>query len=118
MDLVPLKNNIFHDVRLNEIITKTVERLGELKLIDKKYLSDGEFILYLMNLVEHLVDKKDKIDKKKLLLDLFKNHYGATDADLQLIDRMIEFLHTNHKVKKVSYYKMFKAGLTEWFRKK
>lgn len=118
MDLVPLKNSIFHDVRMNEVISKILEKLNELKLMERKYVGDGEFILYLMNLVENLVDKKDKIDKKKLIMDLFKNHYGATPAELDLIDKMIEFLHTNHKIKKVSYYKMFKAGLCEWFKKK
>lgn len=118
MDLVPLKNSIFHDVRMNEVISKILEKLNELKLTERKYVGDGEFLLYLMNLVENLVDKKDKIDKKKLIMDLFRNHYGATQAELELIDKMIEFLHTNHKIKKVSYYKMFKAGLSEWFKKK
>ena len=118
MDLVPLKNSIFHDVRMNEVISKILEKLTELKLIERKYVGDGEFILYLMHLVENVVDKQDKIDKKKLIMDIFKNHYGATPAELELIDKLIEFLHKNHKIKKVSYYKMFKAGLSEWFKKK
>lgn len=116
MDLVPLKNNLFHDVRLNEVVEKIYTRLLELKLVDKKYVADAEFILYLMNMIEHLVDKKDKINKKQLLLTLLKNHYSASDADLLVAERILEFLFTNKQVKKVSYYKIFKTCLKEWFK--
>ena len=51
MDLIPLRNNLFHDVRLAEVIDKIYTRLQELKLIDKKYIGDAEFILYLMNMI-------------------------------------------------------------------
>lgn len=118
MEFVPIKNSIYRDVRLTEVISKVVERLNELHLIERKYVGDGEFILFLMNLVENIVEKKDKIDKKKLVLDIFRNHFSASPAEIELIDKMIEFLHTNNKIKKVSYYRMFKAGLAEWFLKK
>jgi hypothetical protein len=118
MDLIPLRNNLFHDVRLAEIVEKIYNRLQELKLIDKKYIGDAEFILYLMNMIEHLVSKKDGIDKKELLLSIYKNHYGATPVDILLIEKIIEFLHKNKSVKKVSYYKIFKTSLKEWFLKK
>ena len=122
MDLIPLRNNLFHDVRLAEVIDKIYNRLQELKLIDKKYIGDAEHILYLMNMIEHLVSKTQskthKIDKKELLLSIYKNHYGATPADILLIEKIIEFLHKNKSVKKVSYYKIFKTSLKEWFVKK
>lgn len=118
MDLIPLRNNLFHDVRLAEVIEKIYTRLQELKLVDKKYIGDAEFILYLMNMIEHLVSKKDGIDKKELLLSIYKNHYGANTADIMLIEKIIEFLHKNKSVKKVSYYKIFKTSLKEWFVKK
>jgi hypothetical protein len=118
MDLIPLRNNLFHDVRLAEIAEKIYTRLLELKLVDKKYIGDAEFILYLMNMIEHLVSKKDGIDKKELLLSIYKNHYAANDTDILLIEKIIEFLHKNKSVKKVSYYKIFKTSLKEWFIKK
>jgi hypothetical protein len=118
MDLIPLRNGLFHDVRLNEIIGTVVGRLNELKLIDRRYVGDAEFVLYLMNILEHLVEKKDKIDKKALLKEIFRNHYGATEGDLVIIDKMVDFLHASKQVKKVSYYKIFKCALKEWFKKK
>jgi hypothetical protein len=118
MDLIPLRNGLFHDVRLNEIITTIVGRLNELKLIDRRYIGDAEFVLYLMNIIEHLVVKKDKIDKKALLKELFRNHYGATETELMIIDKMVDFLHSNKQVKKVSYYKIFKCAIKEYFKKK
>lgn len=118
MDLIPLQNEILRDVKRNSVISKILERLNDLKLVDKKYVSDAEFILYLMNLIEHLVDKKDKLDKKQLLKDILKNHYSASEGELIVIDKIIEFLHTKKQVKKVSYYKIFKCALKEWFKKK
>jgi len=116
MDLIPLRNNLFHDVRLNEIVEKICDRLLELKLINKKYIGDAEFILYLMNMIEHLVSKKDGIDKKELLISIFKNKYNADAGEVILIEKIIEFLHKNKSVKKVSYYKIFKTCLKEWFK--
>lgn len=118
MDLIPLQNGLLRDVKQHNVVSKILERLNELNLLDKKYVSDAEFILYVMNLIEHLVDKKDKLDKKQLLKDLLKHHYGATEGDLVVIDKTIEFLHTKKQVKKVSYYKLFKCALKEWFKKK
>lgn len=116
LDLIPLRNGVLKDVRLNEVVSKIVERLVELKLIDRKYVGDAEFVLYLMNLIEHLVAKKDGINKKEIVLSIFKNHYGASDPELKIIDSMIEFLHSNKQVKKVSYYKLFKTCMREWFK--
>lgn len=118
MDLIPIRNSLFHDVRMNEIIDKIYSRLIELKLIDRKYVTDTEFILYLMNIIENLVTKKDNINKKELLIKILKNHYSASESELVVVDKMIQFLHTNKQVKKVSYYKLFKTTIKEIFFKK
>jgi hypothetical protein len=116
LDLIPLRNGVLKDVRLNEVVSRIVERLVELKLVDRKYIGDAEFILYMMNMIEHLVAKKDGIDKKTVVLSIFKNHYSATEPELKMVESILEFLHSNKRVKKVSYYKIFKTCLREWFR--
>lgn len=118
MDLISLNNTLYQDVRKNEIIEKIMNRLNELKLVNIKYIGDAEFIKYLMNIIEYLVIKKDKIDKKELLLLIFKNHYNATDNDLIIIDKIVEYIFNNKGIKKVSYYKLFRCAIKEWFFKK
>lgn len=118
MELIPLKNNIYKDVRLIQLKNAIFGRIQELNLTDKKYLQDPEFVLYVMNIAEHLVYKKDGINKKDLLLTIAKDSFGATEEEVQAMSKTIDFLHINKSVKKVSYYKLFKVGLKEWFRKK
>lgn len=118
LDLIPIKNTILHDVQFNAIKDKIMNRLQELRLTDVKYVADAEFVLYVMNLIEHLVAKKDKIDKKELFVSIAREHLGASDEQIDLLKSLIEFLHVNKSIKKVSYYKAFKAGFSEWFRKK
>jgi hypothetical protein len=114
MEVVPLKNNLLQDFRFNEIKTAIIKQLTDKALIDTKYKLDSEFLTYLTNIIEFLVDKKDKVDKKDLALDIFKNLFGANEDELVLIARNIEYLHSNRFIKKVSYWKLFKCGMREW----
>jgi hypothetical protein len=79
---------------------------------------DNEFLTLLTNLIEYLVVKKDKINKKQLALEIMKDFFAATDEDLELIGRNIDYLHNNRVIKKVSFWKLFKAGICEYFKKK
>lgn len=112
---VPLKNNLLQDYRVNEIKAAIIKQLTDKALIDGKYKTDVEFLTYLTNIIEFLVDKKDKINKKDLALDIFKNLFGANQDELDLINRNIEYLHSNRFIKKVSYWRLFKCSVREWF---
>jgi len=83
-----------------------------------KYKLDNEFLTLLTNLIEYLVARKDKINKKQLALEIMKDYFAATDEDLEIIGKNIEYLHNNKVIKKVSFWKLFKAGFCEWFAKK
>ena len=37
--------------------------------------------------------------------------------EINAIENNIEFIHQNKNIKKVSFYKMFKTGLSEWFKR-
>jgi len=120
LSIVPLKNNILNDFKKNEIKTSIINRLRELNLDPTKYKLDAEYLTLICNLVEHLVVKKDKIDKKKLVLDVFNDLFSCdiTQEEINTIENNIEFIFQNKNIKKVSFYKMFKTGLSEWFGKK
>jgi hypothetical protein len=120
LSLVPLKNNILVDFKRNEIKTLIINRLRELNLDPAKYKLDVEYLTLVCNLIEHLVHKKDKIEKKKLVVEIFNEILGGnlSQEEINAIENNIEFIFQNKNIKKVSYYKMFKTGLSEWFKKK
>lgn len=118
LSIIPIKNGLFTDFREDQV-KKTIQiRLQELNMINAKYKLDNEFLTLLVNMIEHLVVKKDKINKKELALGIMRDFFGASEDDLALISKNIEYLHSNKVIKKLSYWKLFKAGLCEWFFKK
>jgi hypothetical protein len=118
LSLITIKNGLFTDFRFNEVKLAIVKRLTELNMIHLKYKLDNEFLTLLTNMIEFLVSKKDKISKKALALEIMKDYFNATDEDLEIIGKNIEYLHNNKVIKKVSFWKLFKSGLCEWFKKK
>jgi len=74
----------------------------------------NEFLLYVTKVVENSVVKKQKIDKKQLVLDVFKILFNLQPPELLVLDASIEFLHSNGLISKVKVVKKAKA----WFLKK
>ena len=118
LSVIPIKHGLFTDYRFTEVKSAIIKRLTELGMIHLKYKLDNEFLTLLTNLIEYLVVKKDKINKKDLALEIMREFFAATDEDLEIISKNIEYLHSNKVIKKVSYWKLFKTGLAEWFFKK
>jgi len=118
LSIIPIKNGLFTDFREDQVKKTINARLQELNMLQPKYKMDNEFLTLLTNMIEYLVAKKDKINKKQLALDVMKDFFGATDEDLEVISKNIEYLHNNKAIRKISYWKLFKSGLCEWFFKK
>lgn len=118
LSLIPLKNNLLSDFKYNEIKTKILNRLTELNLANSKYKLDIEFLTLCCNLIEHLVFKKNKIDKKTLLIDIMQSLFGLTEEEKEVVSNNLNYIHGNNMIKKVSQYKLFKTGIIEFFKKK
>ena len=82
------------------------------------YKTDNEFIILICNLVEYLVSKKDSINKKELVLSVFNDLYGLTPEEQDHLKNTIDIIHLQNKIKKISYWKLFKCGISEFFFKK
>jgi hypothetical protein len=118
LDIIPLRNNLLIDFKYNDIKIKIISRLTELNLHQVQYRLDNEFLTLLCNLIEHLVIKKDKINKKELAIIIMSELFTLTEEEKKAVSNNIEFLFGNKMIKKVSYYKLFKTGIKEYFRKK
>jgi hypothetical protein len=114
MDRVTITPSLDLEIRQNEIKTKIIDRLTELRLIDVKYRSNPDIILLVCNLIENLVKNK-KINKKELLMDIFVQLYNVQPNDIVLIESQIEFLHSNKAIKKLSRFYLFCCSVREYF---
>lgn len=118
LSLIPLRNNLLKDFRYTEVKSKVIERIQELKLNDGRYKNDAEMLVLICNLLEYMISKKDKLSKKEIAIDILHELFGLTEEDKASISNNIQFLWENRMIKKVSFYKLFKTGLSEWLRKK
>lgn len=116
--VVPVKNHLLKNLKVDEVKREIIERIQKFPNYNA-YKNDVEFLLLVCNMIEHLIIKKDKIDKKQLLIEIYKQVFNnVTLDDVKALEQNIEFLHANKKIKKVSYYKLFKTGLLEWCKKR
>ena len=104
IDLIPLRNSLSRDSKYNKIKTAVLTQLEE--FADEKYKSNPEVILHLITILENLIDKKDKIDKLELAVNIFSELFKTTDgADIRAFSGIVEFLLDNKQVKKIGSIK-------------
>ena len=119
LQIVPLTNNILVDFKKQDIKTKIIERIHELNLNLPLYKNDQEFLTLVCNLIEYLVkSKKDNINKIELVLLIYQQLFGLTADEQEGLKNNINILHLQKKIKKVSMWKLFKCGVSEFFFKK
>lgn len=118
LSLVPIQNQLSIDVKKNQVKNQIMVRINEIGLNNDKYKNSQELLLLICNLAEHLITKKDKISKKEMVLDILQILFQLNAQDKISYDSNIEFLHQSKMIKKVSFWKLFKAGLCEFLFKK
>lgn len=117
-EIIPAKNHLFKSLRVNEIKEAVIKRIQSFPNY-QQYKNDVEFLLLVCNMLEHLVNKGEKISKKEILVEIYKQAFTTVSPDEQkAIEQNVEFLWNNKKIKKVSYYKLFKTAIWEWVKKK
>ena len=99
-DLVIFKNVLHKNKTENDIMNIILKKVSLLNDDLKKYKFDGEFLLYICNLVEHLVGS-NKFDKKKLVLNIVGSIFNLNLNETEVISNLIEFLHSNNLIKKI-----------------
>ncbi len=117
LELVSITPSLALEVKTNEIKTKIIERIVELKLTDSKYKLSQDVLLLVCNLLEHLVRDK-KIKKKELAVEILNGLYVLNANEKQIVENSIEFLHSNKAIKKLSRFYLFCCGVYEIFFRK
>jgi len=118
LEIIPLRSNLLNNYKYIQTKTQIIDRIEKLHLNDIKFKSDSEMLVLVCNLIEHLITKKDGISKIDLVLDIYRHLYGVLPDEEAVIKSNINFVHSNKMIKKVSYYKLFVTGISEYLFKK
>ena len=92
LNLVSVNNQLAIDVKKSEVKTLIMARLTELNLNLPNYRGNSEFLLLILNLIEHLIVKKDKVSKKDLAVEIINDIFNLSQDEKNTIEANIEFL--------------------------
>jgi hypothetical protein len=94
--------------------------VGEFQNFENKMLlsKDIETLRYICTQLENTVKTHGKIDKKNVVLSVYKQVFGDANVDLDFIDKSIEFLWENNKIKKLSSLKRYVYPVLNFFLKR
>lgn len=67
-----------------------------------------EIVLFACNLIENIVKKKYKINKKELCINVLTTIFNFTEPDKKSCGEIIEFLHSTSQIKKATLWKKIK----------
>ena len=114
IDLIPLRNTLARDVKYNKLKNVIMVQLNN--FADNKYKSNPEVILHIITLIENLIEKKDRIDKLQLAVDVFCELYQTQDVnEIKTFSIIVEFLIENKQVKKISSLKYVSKFIKGFF---
>jgi len=108
LKLIQPKHRLKNSQTTSQLVAFIVEQLKDIQDLAKQKI-EPEFIKYVCNLVENVfVDaKKNKVNKKEIVFQIIQKVIPIlTEDDKKIIDGIIEFLHSNKQIKKVSNFKI------------
>jgi hypothetical protein len=70
-----------------------------------------EIVLFACNLIENIVKKKYKVNKKELCINVLSSIFTFTETDKRSAGEIIEFLHSTSQIKRATLFKKIKIIL-------
>jgi hypothetical protein len=118
-ELVDYKNELNTHVVKNNLIDKIVEKINKIPKHHNELRLNPELILLVCNIVENTINKSDKVSKKDVVIDVFKQINHITyENDINSLGSLIEFLHSNDKIKRVKLLRKATFYTIDWLKKK
>lgn len=95
------KHNIYYS--LLKLITDKIRLIPNYELLR----NETELILLVCNIIENLIKQgnKNKVDKKKLVIDVFSTVFGLSITEIEALKITIDFLFNNKLIKRISFRK-------------
>ena len=81
---------------------------------------DPDIILYVCDFIENNIKQNEvkSIDKKQIVISILQKCYTFTSVELVILNKMIEFLHSNHLIKQITRMEKTSSKVFNWVLKK
>ena len=81
---------------------------------------DLDIILYICDIIENNIKQTEtkSIDKKQIVIGILQKCHSFSTADLVILNKMIEFLHSNHLITKITKIEKTGNKILGWALKK
>ena len=100
VDLINPKNNLLKSQKFADILALLKQKVGEYP--PNHILKQcSEFLLLTCKIVEEVIKKGDKVNKKDFVIDLFKLLFTLNDPECKLLGNSIDILHSNGMINKI-----------------
>jgi hypothetical protein len=119
------KNQLWKDAKIAKLHKRILDKLTDMPHEIRANKHNMELLSLVCNMIENSgiknKEKNDKlkIDKKNLLIQIYKSLYGnLSPQDCDDLSKNIEFLHDNHHIVKYSNWKVFLYSVYDWVNRK
>ena len=100
VDLINPKNNLLKSQKFADILALLKQKVGEYP--PNHILKQcSEFLLLTCKIVEEVIKKGYKVNKKEVVIDLFKALFSLTEPESKILSSSIDFLWSNGLITKI-----------------
>lgn len=118
-------NQLWKEAKIAKVRDRILGRITEMPHEVRANKHNMELLTLICNMIENSgiknKEKNDKlkIDKKLLLITIYKNLYGnLSPEDIELLSKNIEFLHDNKHIVQYSWRTIATSCIVDWFKRK
>jgi len=100
VDLINPKNNLLKVQKFADILALLKQKIVEYP--PNHILKQcNEFLLFVCKIVEEVIVKSDKVNKKEFVIDLFKQLFSLSEPECKLLGSSVDFLWSNGLISKI-----------------
>jgi hypothetical protein len=100
VDLINPKNNLLKVQKFSDVLALLKQKVVEYPT-SHILKQCNEFLLFVCKIVEEVVVKSDKVNKKEFVVDLFKQLFSLTEPESKAIGLSVDFLWANNLICKI-----------------
>ena len=100
VDLINPKNNLLKAQKFSDILALLKQKVAEYPP-NHVLKQCNEFLLFVCKIVEEVIVKSDKVNKKDFVIDLFKALFSLNDIESKAIGSSVDFLWSNGLISKI-----------------
>jgi len=120
MDKIKETEKIKRLVKLSELSKSIVAKIQAMSEVINELKFDLDIILYVCEIIENNIKQTESksIDKKNIVIGILQKCYPFTAPELIILNKMIEFLHSNHLIKQITKIEKTGNKVLNWMIKK